>query len=186
MVPEGRVGVSNFQGLGYPVVQIAYFVENIESSALLANKRFGAGPFFIAREIPLDWAIHRGRKSTLVHSSAYGQWGNVMLELVQQDSTGASPFRDLFDEGQFGLHHIASMVPSLQQAYDHFQEQQIEIATRARTTSGVEFAFVDTLSILGHFVEIYEDSEQLQGFYRMVAAASENWQGQEVLRYLNG
>jgi hypothetical protein len=78
------------------------------------------------------------------------------------------------------------MVPSLQQAYDHFQEQQIEIATRAQTTSGVEFAFVDTLSILGHFVEIYEGSEQLQGFYRMVAAASENWQGQEVLRYLNG
>ena len=73
--------MNKMQGLGYPVVQIAYFVENIESSALLANKIFGAGPFFIAREIPLDWAIHRGRKCTLVHSSAYGQWGNVMLKI---------------------------------------------------------------------------------------------------------
>ncbi len=171
--------------LCYPVVQIAYFVENIEDSAVTANQRFGAGPFFIAKEIPLDWVVHRGKEGTLVHSSAYGQWGNVMLELVQQDSLGPSPFRDLYDEGFFGLHHVAMMVPSMQQAYQHFQEQQLEIATRAKTSSGVEFAFVDTLPSLGHFLEIYQESEQLLGFYRMVAQASENWQGQDVLRYLN-
>ena len=171
--------------LCYPVVQIAYFVENIETSAIAANRRFGAGPFFIAKEIPLDWVVHRGKETTLVHSSAYGQWGHVMLELVQQDSLGPSPFRDLFDEGHFGLHHIALMVPSMQQAYQHFQEQQLEIATRAKTSSGVEFAFVDTLSSLGHFLEIYQKSEQLQGFYEMVAEAAENWQGQDLLRYLD-
>jgi hypothetical protein len=169
----------------YPVVQIAYFVDNIESSAIAANRRYGAGPFFIAKEIPLEWVVHRGKEAELVHSSAYGQWGNVMLELVQQDSLGPSPFRDLYEEGFFGLHHIAMMVPSMQQAYQHFEEQQLEIATRAKTSSGVEFAFVDTLSSLGHFLEIYQESEQLLGFYRMVAQASENWQGQEVLRYLN-
>ena len=50
--------------------------------------------------ITLAHATYRGADSDLVHSSAYGQWGPVMVEFVQQDSAGASPFREMFGEGE--------------------------------------------------------------------------------------
>lgn len=154
------------------ICQIAYFVEDVREAAPRMHQIFGAGPFLVSDEIQLAWAEIRGQAGDFVHTSAYGQWGNVMMELVQQDSDGHSPFRDMYEPGQEGLHHMAMMVDSLKSAYDHFESQGFEIAARAQTTSGIEFAFIDTVSKLGHMIEIYEKSDQLTQFYRYIREAS--------------
>ena len=51
----------------------------------------------------------------------------------------------------------------------------------ARTTGGVEFAFMHS-DTLGHLVELYEPSERLLGFYATVAAAAEGWDGSDPVR----
>jgi hypothetical protein len=50
------------------------------------------------------------------------------------------------------------------------------------TLSGVEFAFLDALDTLGHFIEIYEASPQLLGFYDLVRTAAVGWQGEAPIR----
>ena len=80
---------------GHTVVQIAYHVPDIEAAAVQMAHQFGAGPFFISKGIQLSQGWHRGENCPFVHSSAYGQWGDVMVELVQQESEGPSPFREL-------------------------------------------------------------------------------------------
>ena len=92
-------------GILRPAVQIAYFVSDIRSAAERMHRSFGAGPFYVIENIRLARAEHWGESCLFVHSSAYGQWGSVMLELVQQDVEGPSPFRDLFPPGAEGLHH---------------------------------------------------------------------------------
>ena len=94
----------------FEICQVAYFVPDIRAAARQMTDTFGAGPFFVIDRIELAWGEHRGENCPFVHSSAYGQWGEVMMELVQQDSDGASPFRDLYAPGQSGLHHVATMV----------------------------------------------------------------------------
>ncbi len=168
----------------FEIVQVAYFVDDIKSAAERMAATFGAGPFFVVDKIPLAWGEHRGERCDFVHSSAYGQWGNVMMELVQQDSPGASPFRDLFAPGESGLHHVATMVDSMADAYTRFSAAGFPAATRAQTLTGTEFAFLDAIDELGHFIEIYERSDALLGFYDMVKSAAADWRGDSPVRLL--
>ena len=172
--------------LPYPIVQIAYFVSDAEAAAHRAAQRFGAGPFFLNQEIRLAWGEHRGDPCSFVHTSAYGQWGNVMMELVQQDSAGPSPFRDMYAEGEEGIHHMAMIVDSLPEAYTQAEALSLEIASRAVTSGGTEFAFIDTVVPLGHMLEVYERSDLLLGFYDMVAQAARGWDGSDPVRRLAG
>jgi hypothetical protein len=168
----------------YQICQVAYFVSDIEEAAHRMVQTFGAGPFFVVREIELAEGEHRGRDCPFVHSSAYGQWGQVMMELVQQDSDGPSPFRDLYSPGQQGLHHTATMVDSLADAYAAYEAAGFAHATRAVTKTGTEFSFMDATATLGHFIEVYERAPGLVGFYDMVASAARDWRGDDPVRML--
>jgi len=164
------------------IVQVAYFVEDIRISAEAMSKTFGAGPFYIIDKIELKWGEHRGERCDFVHSSAYGQWGQVMMELVQQDSPGGSPFRDLYPPGKSGLHHVATMVDDLPTAYRHYEAAGMPLATRAMTLTGTEFAFLDATATLGHFIEVYERTDALMNFYAFIRNQAQAWDGAQPLR----
>ena len=168
-----------------PVVQIAYFVPDAEQAALeLAGKGI-AGPFFLARNIELAWGELRGSPCDFLHSSAYGQCGSVMLEFVQQEDDGPSPFRDMYPSGGQGIHHVATLVDSLEKTVLHYESLGCSLAASACTKTGTEFAFIDTVDRLGHMVEVYEKTRALVGFYQMVETASIGWNGSDPLRPLN-
>ena len=165
-------------------VQIAYFVSDIRASALSMSETFGAGPFFVVDNIELEWGEHRGKPCHFVHSSAYGQWGELMLELVQQVSEGPSPFRDLFAAGEEGLHHVACFVDSVDQTIDRFADLGHPLAAKAKAKIGTEFAFIDTSEPLGHMIEVYVRDDALAGFYRLVRDAARDWDGRDLLPLL--
>ena len=52
------------------------------------------------------------------------------------------------------------------------------------TTTGTEFAFVDTVATQGHMTEIYAASEGLVGFYDFVRTSADGWDGQNPVREL--
>ncbi len=166
------------------IVQVAYFVSDIRVAAEKMVRTLGAGPFFLAENIELSWGEHRGQPCDFLHSSAFGQSGDIMLELVQQDREGPSPFRDMYAAGEEGIHHVATIVDSLPAAYQHYQSLGYDIAARAETITGVEFAYIDTVEDLGHMIELYEGSEAMRGLYASVKEASNNWDGSEPLRLL--
>ncbi len=166
----------------YNPVQIAYFVSDIRESARKISLVTGAGPFYVIENIELQWGEHRGAPCSFVHSSAYGQWGEVMLELVQQEDDGPSPFRDMYEPGQEGIHHVACFVDSLAETVNLYDELGYSVATRAKAKLGTEFSFIDTTSLLGHMVEIYVPDENMMGFYDLVKDASTNWNGSSIFR----
>jgi hypothetical protein len=166
-------------------VQLAYFVTDIREAALRAAATFGAGPFYVLDRIELAWGEHRGARCDFLHSSAYGQWGGLMMELVQQDVEGPSPFRDLYAPGEEGLHHVASFVSSVDETIEAYQRSGYPLAARAVTKNAdSEFAFIDTTAMTGHMLEIYEASERLQGFYDFVRNESQDWDGRDPVRIL--
>lgn len=167
-----------------PAVQIAYFVPNIREAAARMSATFGAGPFHIIERIKLAKGEHRGRDCLFVHSSAYGQWGNVMMELVQQDEEGPSPFRDMYRPGEQGLHHVATFVDDVQTAIAAYAARGMPLAARAETLTGTEFAFIDATATLGHMIEIYVPNQGLRGFYDFVRESARGWDGTEPVRVL--
>ncbi|HET8612933.1 MAG TPA: VOC family protein [Sphingomonas sp.] len=165
-----------------PIRQIAYYVPDVRAAAARHSALFGSGPYFVAEHIPLRRVLHRGREAALDHSSAYGQWGGVMIEFVQQNDPGPSVFRDMFADGEEGLHHVALIVDDLAAARDRFGREGLEVALHAEMMDGFTFLMIDAVSRYGHMIELYEGVPALTGFYDMVREASLDFGGRDPIR----
>ncbi|AXB77031.1 VOC family protein [Novosphingobium sp. P6W] len=153
-----------------PIRQIAYFVPDVRAAALAHSATFGSGPYYVAEHIALTRALHRGTPRELDHSSAYGQWGEVMIEFCQQNNPGPSAFHDLYPEGSGGqgLHHVALFVDDLDEAVAGFAAQGHQVALDAEMTDGFRYVFVDARAAYGHMLELYQPTPALTGFYETV------------------
>jgi hypothetical protein len=163
------------------IVQIAYHVPDPAEAARELAAEMGWGPFFLLEHIRLVRSLHRGRPAPLDHSSAYGQAGRVMVELITQHNDGPSALRDLFAPHERGLHHVACFVESLPAALAAWRGRGAEIALEAETANGTAFAMVDVVRERGHMLELYE-REKLAAFYELVRAASVGWDGRDPVR----
>ena len=114
-------------GLGAPV-QIAYAVPDAKVAAVEWARRYGAGPFVLQQHIQLKDVIYRGNPSQFDHSSAFGQWGEIMVELMQDHNTGPSVVRDMYAVGEAGLHHVSFMVDDLDAATERLVEAGFPVA----------------------------------------------------------
>jgi hypothetical protein len=171
---------------GLPIRQLAYKVNDLEAAAAAHHRQFGSGPFFELRHVALASSQHRGVERRFDHSSAYGQLGSVMVELVVQHNPDDSALHDMFPwgSGKEGLHHAALFADDLDAAIARFAAEGAPLAQLSVTTDGTAFAFVDTRASLGHMLELYEPTGQLAGFYDFVAEAAKGWDGRDLLREL--
>ncbi|WDA42100.1 VOC family protein [Erythrobacter sp. BLCC-B19] len=168
------------------VRQLAYKVNDLEAAAAAHHRAFGSGPFFVLRHVALASSQHRGIEQPFDHSSAYGQWGSVMVELVVQHNAEPSALHEMFPHGSGteGLHHAALFVDDLEASIARFEREGAPLEQLSVTAGGTAFAFVDTRASLGHMLELYEPTPQLTGFYAMIAKAAEEWDGKELIREL--
>jgi catechol 2,3-dioxygenase-like lactoylglutathione lyase family enzyme len=165
-------------------VQIAYHVPDPEHAARDFASSFGWGPFFLFEHIALSHCLYRGAPATFDHSSAYGQAGDLMIELISQHDDTPSVLRDLYARDEVGVHHVAHFVPNLPDALEEARAAGDEIALDACTVTGTRFAMLDLTRQLGHMVELYEPAGGLLKFYGYVRRASEGWDGAQPLRRL--
>ena len=164
-----------------PPVQIAYAVSDIYKGIDKWISDFGAGPFFIAEHIPIKNVIYRGHPSELDITVAYGQWGEIMIELVQDNGEGPSIIRDLYPPQKSGLHHLAYFVNDMDLVSAKLVEEGYVLAMSGQAGEN-RFQFFDAISEMGHFLEIYEPIESLKYLYERVRSASINWDGSDPLR----
>lgn len=170
-LPGGRSGV----------VQVAYLVSDVRSAALRHSEAFGSGPFFVADHIPLQSVSHRGGPAVFDHSSAYGQWGPVMVEFVALHAARPASLASAAGVGDTGIHHVARFVADLDTEASRLVAAGYGQVLLARTASGLRFAFHDG-GRLGHLLEIYEPAPGLTAFYDRVASAADGWDGSAPLR----
>ena len=154
---------------GVPV-QIAYAVADVEAAALQFASQYGAGPFFIRHHPPFD-ATHDGTPAVFNHSSAYGQWGDMQIELVQFGECSPASLHRCIAVAP-GIHHVAMFVESLPDEQDRLTALGIECVMHATTPSGLQFAFHDAREQLGHLIEIYEPTDSVLRLYQQVREAA--------------
>lgn len=163
--------------VGRPI-QVAYVVDDAAEAAERFSRLHGAGPFLVRPHIPVTDVVHRGVPGSFDHTSAYGQWGPVMVELVQQHDDRPSAVRDMYAPGEGGLHHVAMFCASLDDELARWGDR-VAMTALASTT---RFAFVDHRDTLGHFVELYEPTEHLRRFYSRIAELAQGWDGADPVR----
>jgi hypothetical protein len=165
-------------------VQLAYHVPDPGLAAREYSRTFGWGPFFVMEHIELASCVYRGAAAKFDHTSAYGQAGDIMIELITQHDDSPSVLRDLYQRDAVGIHHVAHFVHDLAEALREAQAGGVAVAMDASTSTGTRFAMLDTTRALGHMVEIYEPSGDLLKFYRHVKRAAEDWNGEQPVRHL--
>ncbi|NBC88062.1 MAG: hypothetical protein GVX90_00935 [Alphaproteobacteria bacterium] len=168
------------------VRQLAYYVPDIDQAAREHSRIFGSGPFFTFPHVPLVSSVHRGVERAFDHSSAYGQWGDLMVEFVALHSDAPSAISDVFPKGsgRYGLHHAAIWVEDLDAAITEYEARGIPLAQYSVTAFGTAFAFLDATASLGHMIELYARDEGLESFYAMVRDAARGWDGSDPVRPL--
>jgi hypothetical protein len=163
------------------IVQVAYAVDDVDVAARSFAECVGAGPFFVRRHIELATVSHAGGPAVFDHSSAYGQWGSVQVELVQVHAARPNSLSEIVLRPA-GVHHVAWFVADVDAEQGRLDALGWPEILDATTASGLRFAFHDARAQLGHLVEIYEPSERLLAFYASIAAASAGWSGDDPLR----
>ncbi len=169
--------VEHFVVLGGPV-QIAYAVDDVVTAAQRWAAR-GVGPFFLLDHIDVASVRVRGEPGAFDHSSAFAQWGSLMVELICQHDGGPDPV-----VGASGLHHMAHFVDDFAAASSGLTASGAAETLYAETLAGMPFAFHDARAERGHLIEIYERTERLGRFYDMVRDASIGWHGADPIRWL--
>ena len=165
------------------LTQVAYLVDDVEVSARHYAATLGAGPFLVRRDIAMTDTLYGG-EGRYTHTAAYGQWGPVMLELIEITEAAPKEVAEVVLSLRTGIHHVANFVDDLDLASAAHEAAGSPLLMAAETSSGMRVHFHDGRETLGHLIELYEPTEHLVAHYRKVAEAADGWDGTDPVRPL--
>jgi hypothetical protein len=171
--------------LSRPLVQVCYTVPDTRAAALEWVERTGAGPFFCMDHFSIDVATHRGEPAVWDHSAAFGQWGDIQLELIAQHRAEPATMAEALNFGEYKLQHLTWFTDDVGAESARLEAMGWPRVIDARLASGTHFAFHDARDPLGHLIEIYSPTPQVRAHYQAVAAAAVNWDGTDPVRDFN-
>ena len=143
---------------------------------------FGAGPFLCLGDVVFDEISSFDRPCVFRHATAFGQWGDTMIELQRIDEcTPPALGQRLLPGTSPILNHVS------------YVAEDPEADSRALGAAGmpkfmhakageVEARFHDATGLLGYAVELHRPSDFLSDFTARVKEASLGWDGRDPLR----
>jgi methylmalonyl-CoA/ethylmalonyl-CoA epimerase len=161
----------------------AYVVEDIEATVNRLVDQLGAGPFFLIERVPVENVRSGGEPAEFVHSSAFGYCGDGAVELMEAISLSPERVASAFADPRPRIQHVAYVVPPTEVADVRRSLDERGLPQYLSSQLGeVETTLHDASAVLGHDIEIHADNEGLRGFFGMVRAGAEGWDGSEPLR----
>lgn len=140
----------------YPLFQEAYLVNDIEESIHKWAKLFYAGPFVVVPHHKTDTFTYRGTKQEADVTYAFGYLGDMMIQFIQQHDDTPSIYRDMFNAGQEGFHHVGVLVHDFDAERQRLLDMGFEPACELYADE-VNASYFDTRSVNGCFTEIHGD-----------------------------
>ena len=144
----------------YTFFQEAYLVNDIEASIQKWSDLYGAGPFVVTEHHKTDKFMYRGTEQEADVSYAFGYLGDMMIQFITQHDETPSIYRDMFEAGQEGFHHIGLLVHDFEAEYQRMIDMGYEPACRLYA-DGVDAAYFDTREVNGAFTELHGDPKHI-------------------------
>jgi methylmalonyl-CoA/ethylmalonyl-CoA epimerase len=165
------------------IVQVAYLVDHLEDAVKWWVATAGAGPFFVVdKPIELDEATHNGVTAIYSHTPAFGQCGDLQIELVKVHDLQPEGLAHAFAPARHAVHHVACFVEDREsegQRLDDLGIPEVLAVRRGPTT----ISFHDATPLCGHLIELYpESATETHDLYRRVRAAAQDWDGSDPMR----
>ncbi|MBO0852772.1 MAG: VOC family protein [Nocardia sp.] len=164
--------------------QIAWVVDDLDSAVKQWQETTGIGPFFVGAHIGgmVTDARYRGRPVELDLSGAIAHAGSVQIELIQPHGTGPSPFREVYAEGEGGLHHVQAFVEDIEAKCRNYEEHGFEVVMTGSVAGQTPVAYVDTRPLIGCMTELMGQQGPAAQMFSAVAAIAADWDGSDPIR----
>lgn len=164
--------------------QIAWVVDDLDKAVRQWQETAGIGPFFVGEHIGgiITNAQHRGTPVDIDMSCAVAQAGPVQIELIKQHGDGPSPYRDVFADGEQGIHHVCSFVDDVEVEIRRYQGLGFDIAMTGSIVGETPVVYVDTRPMIGVMTELMGRSGPVSTMYGAIADAADGWDGTDPVR----
>ncbi len=159
-----------------PVHHVGYVVDDIPAAVEWAVSALGAGPFFLIDHLPFDSVTFQGEPAAYDHSSAFGQWGALKLELTVVHDAQPAGLADALGGPPGRVGHIAWVVADLEAESSALATAGVPAFHEGRA-GPVRAVWHDARPTLGHHIEILQDCAEIQGFYELMRSSAEGWDG---------
>jgi hypothetical protein len=163
------------------VRQLGYVVKNLDEALKYWVDVLKVGPFFVFEHCQLDDQIYRGQPSNVDVDIALGNSGQVQIELICQNNNEPSVYKEAVDAGRTSLHHIGVMPTDYAAAKVQYSQLGHEIAFQC-TLGGSELTYFDAVDAVGHYIELWENSDVFNDIALVVENAAKDWDGSDPVR----
>jgi hypothetical protein len=165
-----------------PFHHLGYVVDDLHGAAEQFASGVGAGPFLLIEHVALTDVTYRGEPARYDHSTAFGQWGPVIVEISQVHEAEPSGLREFFGAARRpAIGHVAWLVDDLDGESDRLEAAGLPLAHTGRS-GPVAANWHDGTSLLGHPVEVLRRCPEILGFYTAIGDAARDWDGSRPLR----
>lgn len=164
-----------------PVHHISYVVADLRAAIDWWVSTLGAGPFFMMEDMQLDEAVYLGEPCVFEHSTAFGQWGPIAIELQELHDVQPAGLATLVSgTNGAGINHAAFVADDPVEESARLADLGMPFFLRLRKGS-VEVRWHEAPQ-LGHPVEIHRASPELHALNDGFAQAAREWDGSEPVR----
>jgi hypothetical protein len=164
------------------VIQMAYYVPDIEAGMKWWTAQLGVGPWFVLDRIGDTGVTYRGEPSDAEFRIALAYSGHMMIELIQTLDDRPSIYKEVRESRGYGFHYVAKAVPHLQEAIAAGEAGGLAVLHRSPAPGGGEICFLDG----GHdgpgMIELVEDVPAARELFAAVWRASLDWDGSNPCR----
>ena len=160
---------------------IGYVVEDIPRAVDWAVSTLAAGPFFLIEHLEFDEVTYDGSPASYDHSSAFGQWGELKLELTHVHSAAPPGLAAALGGPAPRPGHVAWLADDLDAETERLTAAGVPLFHTGRS-GPVRAHWFDARATLGHHIEVLQRAPELLGFYERMRAAAADWDGRDPLR----
>lgn len=168
-----------------PFHHIGYVVENLRRGVERFVATCGAGPFFGMEHMVFDEITFMGEPALYDHSSAFGSWGPILVEITQVHDAQPAAFREALAGPGGGVGHVGWLATSLEDESERLRALGLSAFHTGRTGPASAVWFHGG-ALFGHPVEVLQARDEILDFYAMVRAAATDWNGSDPLRLMAG
>jgi methylmalonyl-CoA/ethylmalonyl-CoA epimerase len=166
---------------------VCYIVDDIPTAVDRWVEVTGAGPFFhLGDHVTFEETLLEGEPCVFDHASAIGKWGPIYLELMQLHEVTPALARRVHSGAARGskVGHIAYVVDDRAAESERLEAAGMPKFLHLRQ-GPIEIAMHDA-PLLGHAIELHENTDAIHALFALFAAGAEGWDGSEPLRPMPG
>jgi len=162
-----------------PIRQISYTTDDLDRLVAFWEQQVGVGPWSIYRGLTLQLR-HEGRPVALPFDVALAMHGGQLIELIQVQGPGPSPFHDGLGRPLIGLQRLAAFSTDIERDAATAVARGMERYAEGVDVSGQRYVYLRSAEAPGVILELLEQTPSFDGFVDRLQARCQGYAAQQA------